>query len=397
MQQQQLVTAAPSAIVTQTPRINHTDTDWLRFFDPAAAVQSVIDHIESLPGSRNERHTMRAYLTSLADYCRWLGADVVHGAGEAYAFDFSTMTLPTREGTAAYIGKCKSSGLTSATVTRYMAAVRHFLRSLDEQPVRFESGADFFYITECQRQFRLSGSVKNPPADRTSNRPALEQHGTRLTLAQVNIMFASFDGEIDTLSGLRDFAILYLGITSGLRASEIARVTLNSISQGDDCYELRVRGKRSNFDPVGIDNDAFTFIMDFVAAWNSQLDADDARRISGDVPVFQPVQKNNTAPTVGSNGYDPARGITSRAVLEIVERRSLAALGQGIAAHDMRRTCAYLMRNHGYEWDQIRAQLRHRSIATTEKYVGQKQDLSKSLLKQRVTFTLPRHTESAEV
>lgn len=396
MQQQQLVTTAPSAIVTQTPRINHTDTDWLRFFDPAAAVKSVIDYIESLTGSRNERHTMRAYLTSLADYCRWLGADVIHRGGEQYSFNFSTMTLPTREGTSAYISKCKMDGLSSLTVTRYMASVRHFLRALDEQPVKLEPGS-FFYITECQRQFRLSRSVKNPPADTTSNRPALEQHGTRLSLAQVNTLFSGFDGEIDTPSGLRDFAILYLGITSGLRASEIARVTLNSISMGDDCYELRVRGKRNNFDPVGIDNDAFTFIMDFVAAWNSQLDADDARRISGDVPVFQPVQKNNTAPAVGCNGYDPARGMTGRAILDIVCRRSLTALGFSITAHDMRRTCAFLMRNHGYEWDQIRAQLRHRSIVTTAKYVGQKQDLSKALLKQRVTFTLPRHTESAEV
>jgi len=72
-----------------------------------------------------------------------------------------------------------------------------------------------------------------------------------------------------------------------------------------------------------------------------------------------------------------------------VERRTAAALGSGITAHDMRRTCAYLMRSHGYEWDQIRAQLRHRSIGTTEKYVGQEQDLSRALLSKRVTFIVP--------
>ena len=56
----------------------------------------------------------------------------------------------------------------------------------------------------------------------------------------------------------------------------------------------------------------------------------------------------------------------------------------------MRRTCAYLMRANGYEWDEIRAQLRHRSIGTTERYVGKAQNLGKALLSNAVEVTLPR-------
>ena len=365
------------------------DSRWLDYFDPAAALAEVINHIETLPGSRHERHTMRAYLGSLADYCRHLGAVVIHRTGEDYRFWFENMTMPTRSITGDYMASLKRRGLSTSTIVRYMAAVRLFLKALEEQSVTPGSGGDFLFIMEAQRQFRLAYNLKNPPADRTSNRPALEQHGTRLQLAQVNQLFASFQDEISLLHGKRDLALLYLGITSGLRAAEIARMTLDTIQQGDNCYEVRVRGKRSNHDPVGIDSDAYALIMDYVDAWNARLDPGDPRRIENDSPLFQPVLKGGHIPAGGINDYDPLKGISARSILKIVERRTYQALGKGITAHDMRRTCAYLMRSHGYEWDQIRAQLRHRSIGTTEKYVGKSQNLAQGLLSNRVHFTLP--------
>ena len=284
---------------------------------------------------------------------------------------------------------CKRSGLTSATVTRYMAAVRHFIRALEAQPVYPQSGSDFVFIMEAQRQFRLAAAVRNPAADRTSNRPALEQHGQRLTLIQVNTLFASFEAEMHTITGRRDLALLYLGITSGLRAAELARMTLDSITQGQDCYEVRVRGKRSNHDPIGIDSTAYDLISQYVSLWNSRLDPDDPRIIQGDTPIFQPLLRGDHIPPLGLRGYNPAAGLTARAILKIVDRRTTAALGRGITAHDMRRTCAHLMRAHGYEWDEIRDQLRHRSIGTTERYVGREQNLAKALLSNRVEFVIP--------
>lgn len=379
-------------IVTQPHRAQRDHFAWLRFFDPDAALQSVIDHIETLPGSRHERHTMRAYLSSLADFCAFSGANVQHYGGEQYAFVFNGMSMPTKQLMQDYVARCKRRGLSSATITRYLAAVRLFMRALEEQPVTPDSGADFMFILEAQRQFRLAVGTQNPPPDRTSNRPALEQYGHRLSLHQVNRVFESFATEIDALQGKRDLALLYLGITSGLRAAELARITLNSITPGKDCYEVRVRGKRSNHDPIGIDATAYDLLMDYVAAFNARLAQESSPRPEGegpgvraDIPVFQPLLRGGHIPP----RIDLATGLTARAILKIVERRTLAALGSAIAAHDMRRTCAYLMRSHGFEWDQIRAQLRHRSIGTTEKYVGQEQDLSRALLSKRVVFHVP--------
>jgi integrase len=358
---------------------------WLDFFDPQAALEQVINHIETLPGSRAERHTMRAYLSSLADYCRFLGARVLHFTEENYTFQWDSMTMPTKANTADYIGHCKRNNLASSTIVRYMAAVRLFLRALHEQEVIPRSGGDYMFIMAAQRQLDLAARVKNPPADRTSNRPALEQHGTRLSLIQVNTLFSSFEGEISTLAGKRDLALLYLGITSGLRAAELARLKLSNITPGKDCYEVKVRGKRSNHDPIGIDSEAFALIMQFVTAWNETLTDDDPRRITPDVPVFQALLKGSHI----ADDHNPKMGISARGVLMLVERRTREALGSSITAHDMRRTCAYLMRAHGYEWDQIRAQLRHRSIGTTEKYVGREQDLSRALLSKQVKFIVP--------
>ena len=373
---------SPSHIVLDSPRESNR---WLEFFDPQAALDQVINHIETLPGSRAERHTMRAYLSSLADYCRFLGARVLHFTDENYTFQWDSMTMPTKANTADYIGHCKRNGLASSTIVRYMAAVRLFLRALHEQEVIPLSGGDYMFIMSAQRQLDLAARVKNPPADRTSNRPALEQHGTRLSLIQVNTLFSSFEGEISTLAGKRDLALLYLGITSGLRAAELARLKLSNITEGKDCYEIKVRGKRSNHDPIGIDREAYALIMQFVSAWNETLVDDDPRRITPDVPVFQPLLRGSHI----ADDHNSRVGLSARAILMIVERRTADALGSSITAHDMRRTCAYLMRSHGFEWDQIRAQLRHRSIGTTEKYVGREQDLSRALLSKQISFTVP--------
>jgi integrase len=365
----------------------HDPLLWLDYFDPQLAIDQARDHIESLPGSRHERHTMRAYLSSLADFCSFHLAVVTRRGDEDYDFDFSTMHMPTSMSMTSYIAHCKKRGLASSTITRYLASVRLFLKGLTHQRVMPRTGSDFFFITDAQHQFKLAGSERNPAPDKTSNRPALEQHGTRLTLSQVNQLLDSFIPEIHTLTGKRDLALLYLGITSGLRAAEIARITLNNITQGADCYEIRVRGKRNNYDPVGIDSTAYTLITSFVNAWNTRAAPD--MQITGDVPIFQPVQRGDHLPVSGVRGYRPASGLTPRAVLKIVERRTEAALKIKVTAHDLRRTCAFLMRSNGYEWDEIRSQLRHRSIGTTERYVGKALNLSKALLSNSVDFHVP--------
>lgn len=389
--------------LTQTAQIvpfqtNNTRQLWQNFFSPENALLSVIDYVETKGSSQHERHTMLAYLSSLADYCRFLGASVTHHEREDYTWDFSTMAMPTKANTQEYIANCKRKGLSSKTIVRYMASIRHFLRALYEQdPTTPQSGQDFLYVLQAQKQFQIAASVKNPSPDKKTSRPALETHGSRLELDEIDLLFSSWRPSfnslpnITTLAGKRDIALVYLGLISGLRASELGRLKLENIQKVDDTnYAITVRGKGNKFDPVGIDAEAYALVQQFVEFWNGFLPEDDSRRITATTPIFQPVLRGDNI----SENLNVSKGINPRNLSEIVTKRIAAALPKysvkKFTAHDMRRTCAYIMRELGYEWDMIRQKLRHESIATTERYVGKKLNLEGSNWTKKRRFNLPQ-------
>lgn len=369
---------------------------WQLYFSPEQALESLINHLETKGSSQHERHTMRSYLSSLADWTRFMGASVWHHSKEDYTWDFAAMQMPTQANTQAYMATCMKRGLSSNSVQRYMAPIRLFIQALENQEATPQSGQDFMFIMQAQRQFSLARQLKNPPPDKKTSRPALENHGSRLELEQLDLLFSSWRPSfnsglpnITTLAGKRDLALIYLGIISGLRAAELSRLTLANIQKIDnENYSIVVRGKGNKFDPVGIDAEAYDLIMQYVDAWNNSLTEDDSRRITPNEPLFRSILKGDNIPNDGACG-----GIHPRNISKLVERRMAAALPayaiKSFTAHDMRRTCAYIMRELGYEWDTIRAKLRHESIATTEKYVGKKLELGKSNWTNRRKFNLP--------
>jgi site-specific recombinase XerD len=386
---------------------------WQLYFSPEQALESVVNLIETKGSSMHERHTMTAYLSSLADWARFMGATVQHHEKEDYTWDFASMQMPTQANTQAYMAHCKKRGLTANTVQRYMASIRHFIQALENQDTNEQSGQDFVFVMKSQRQFSLARQLKNPSPDKKTSRPAMENHGSRLELEQIDLLFSSWRPsfnsglpDITTLAGKRDLALIYFGLISGLRAAELSRLTLANIQKIDEeNYSVVVRGKGNKYDPVGIDAEAYDLIMQYVDAWNGRLADDDARRITADVPLFQPILKGDNLPPceAGRAGGGvlslraAEKGMHPRNISKLVERRLAAALpayqSKAFTAHDMRRTCAYIMRELGYEWDTIRGKLRHESIATTEKYVGKKLDLGKSNWTNRRKFNIPTDTK----
>lgn len=382
-----------------------TWADWQRYFDPRAALESVIDMVDTKASSRKgrERHTMKAYLSSLSDFVNFMNGTAIHHGGEDYIWDFTHMSMPSKAKVQQYIAHCTRRGLTSNTVQRYMASIRHFIKALEHQMPIPQDGNGFMFIMQAQQQFRVARDLKNPAPEKTTSRPAMETHGSRLELEELDLLFSSFrpglnPHDITSLMGKRDIALLYLGMTSGLRASEIARLRLSNIQRIDeDNYSITVRGKRGKYDPVGIDAECYALIMQYISAWNESLPEDDPRRITEDSPIFQTMTNHGTIPPndskIGGYKYRPNAELSSRTITRIVARRVALAIPKyakgNFTAHDMRRTCAYLMRELGYEWDNIRDKLRHNSIATTEKYVGRKLDLSKSNWTKRRKFNIP--------
>jgi integrase len=82
--------------------------------------------------------------------------------------------------------------------------------------------------------------------------------------------------------------------------------------------------------------------------------------------VFRPVNRGDR---------DVGDAISEKIIWQLLRPYASAAGVDGIAPHDMRRTCAKLCRAAGGELEQIQMLLGHSSVQTTERYLGTKQDL----------------------
>lgn len=383
--------SVPNRIVFDSRPVGEADPFlWLSYFNPYVALQGFRNRLELLGSSRNkERHTYGAYMASLADFSRFLGATVTHQGGENYTFNFDRMYFPSQDAIYAYMAySTKEMSRSSATLSRYLAAVRGWLNVLVQQDVVMQTVEDYMIVWKLSQQLQLSANVRNAPDDTTSDTSELNQTGIRLTTYQVHILFNYFEKQFDTLSGLRDATLMHMGIDSALRASELARITLDNFRHTGTCWEIRVRGKRNKYDPVEISDLSYSMVQTWVQAWNTKLPTGDPRRIVGKMPVFQPLRGDFVIPEVGSRigkaPYNPHNNLTARAVLMIVKGRTLEALGFSIGAHDMRRTCAALMYQYGFKWEEIQRKLRHASMEITRRYVGDTHVSGSTLLTRKM-------------
>lgn len=153
----------------------------------------------------------------------------------------------------------------------------------------------------------------------------------------------------DTLSGLRDRAVLALLLGGGLRREEAARL---------DCAHLQLRDARwCLVDLQGKHNCVRTvplplWTLQVLRAWLGAAQVNSGRLLRR------------------LDGSRIGEGLSDRAIWDIVRR-----WGPGIAPHDLRRTFAKLARSGGANIEQIQIALGHASVVTTERYLGTALDL----------------------
>ncbi len=366
-----MLAAVPNPILTIAyPDI---DTEWQRYFNRELAIAAVMAHIESLPGSRTpERHTARAYTDGLAVF-----------------LDFMGDSLPTEDMMNGFIAHLvKHKQLKASTISsKYLAPARLYLNKLAGQRIVGYSGPVRDYISDCRDHLRAAAAVKAPRHETTTNiSPLWNPQFTRLTLTQVNAVLRALPRP--TKIGLRDYALLHIAFSTGLRLAELHRITLDSISPHGEGYLITVRGKRSNVDPVPISAQAYGDLLDYVIAYNADLALDDPRRITPSSPIWQPLLHGDHYAHNGVNGYDPRRGLSIQGIRDIIARRTCDALGKPyeLAAHDTRRTAAAIAYDAGMPLTDIQALLRHKDAAVTLRYVGNKPDFDTRSLSTYVTF-----------
>jgi site-specific recombinase XerD len=367
-----LALQAPHTQIISYPAAPSIDSAWLRYFSPADALKAVWAHVETQPGARTpERHTARAYASGLKHF-----------------MDFAGLQLPTADLMAMYVASLTGAGLKSNTIaSKYLAPVRHYLTALSDQSVIGFTGETRDFISDCKDQIRLAAKVKTPKAQTTTNvAPLWRADAIRLETAQVNAVLRSLPRP--ALSALRDYALLHIAFSTGLRLAELARLSLDSFTPAGDYWLATVRGKRSNIDPVPLSGAAYRDLITWVDAYNADLAPDDARRIEGDRPVWQPLTRSDRHMTPGVNRFNPDRGMSHQALRDLIAKRTRAALGDkfAIAAHDTRRTAAAIAYDKGMPIADIQQLLRHKDAATTMRYVGTKPDFGARALSTYVQF-----------
>jgi len=356
------------------------DTTWLNYFRPEDAYRDFLAEVANMPSSKTpEKHTFRVY-----------------NAGLNYFLEKVGRAMPTKSLVTKYITHLRHQktwgsgkrGLSVATIgSKYLAPLRKFLDFLAGQHIEARidgtplTNADRAFIMDAREHIRAAINVKTPKSEVTTNQSALYAHGERLTLSQVQQLYDTCD--VSTLVGLRDLALLYIGFTTAMRVAELRRMTLAKIKKTETCYQIHVRRKRGNHDPIPLDATGYALILKWIERYNNALASDDPRRITADTPLWQAIQHNDTPFPLHYKGKQMHRhGMTPESIRYMLKKRCRLAGPDFpvISTHDTRRTVAATAAEGGMDLNLIQDLLGHKSLATTGNYIGKPQRPEKMLI-----------------
>lgn len=190
---------------------------------------------------------------------------------------------------------------------------------------------------------------------RVKNVPQRGVHtGNWLTREQAKEILTVPDRE--TLKGKRDHAILATLLGCALRRRELASLTFAHIEQREGRWviaNLVGKGNKKRTVPLPL------WVKKAIDEWAAAAGIADGR-------VFRAVDKI---------GRLHGKGLSDRAVWDVVVGAAVEIGIEKLGAHDMRRTCAKLCRSRGGELEQIQLLLGHASVETTQRYLGTTQNL----------------------
>lgn len=386
----------PTRVINTYEQVNHDPSvgHWQNYFSVERALAAVVSHVGTLPSSSTtERHTERVYMDGIKYFLSWY-----------------ENRLPTPELIREYISHLKHgkqdkhatiTPLKSTTISsKYLAPLRKFIEALSDQIIVGTNndpleGKQLVSVTSARDAMRAALKVKNPPADTSTIEAPLDSHGTRLKYHQVDHLYSTICP--DTLRGARDLALLYIGFTTGLRLAELRQLSLSSFVDEGSYYKLMTLGKRNNTTPVACDRLTYNLALRWVAMWNDGLDIDDPRRMTATTPLWQPITHGDHYPTIGVQGYTPGRVISTQAIRDVVQTRVKVLFPTGdvkFSPHDMRRTLASMCRKLNMPIDNIQVILRHKSILTTKRYIGNEIEFEQTLITNRQPFTSLSHMKN---
>jgi len=267
------------------------------------------DHLDA----QLEEESAQTYIRAVRPFILWM-----KGKG---------ITQPRREDILAYrlfIAESKKP----ATVQLYVMALRHFFKWLEREKL-YEN---------------IAGQVKGAEVGRGFPKECLTAEQVKGILAKIN------RGDVQ---GLRDYAILSLMITTGLRSAEVVRADVGDIGKAGDSAVLYLQSKTGGekTDYVKIPPPVEEAISEYLRLRLRQYPYS---------PLF----------ASASNNSHGAR-ITIRAVCGIIKARVEAAGYDStrVNAQTLRNTAVALALHGGQPLQEVHLFARHGAIATTMAYV----------------------------
>lgn len=229
-------------------------------------------------------------------------------------------TRPTEGTVLDYLNQLDGEGKSASTLALYLTSIKTFFRFLAKRKL-YDNIAEYIDAPETDRQSHSKG-------------------------------FLSEEEEVRLLSVVedspRDYALVFLMLTTGLRTTEIVNADLEDLQEVGGELRLYVlgKGRKTKKDFVKISRDASRFLEEYVGD-----------RTSG--PIF----------LSESNRNEPGR-LTTRSVSRII-KDALKESGidsPSITAHSLRHTVAVQNLLSGGTLEETRELLRHRDARTTEIY-----------------------------
>lgn len=270
-----------------------------------------IAQLDALPATRADHHR------KILLWHRWLSSKGIDPRS------------PGRADIIAYKQELQKSGKSIFTVNGYVTVIKVF----------YKYCAQMHYCDDIAAGIKTSFRTK-------------EHYKHPLTRQQCSDLLASI--EHDTLVGLRDYLMIQLMLTNGLRTCEVARINVGDFAteDGRNVLHIQRKGRVDKHDVVAVPDEVMKSLEEYLTGRSDTLE--------NDTPLFINLVR----------GREPQR-ILKPTISSIVKSR-LRAIGiddPKISAHSLRHTCGSLMVEEGMSVEMIQDMLGHNDPSTTQIYI----------------------------
>jgi integrase/recombinase XerD len=221
-----------------------------------------------------------------------------------------------------------SKHVRSATIQKTIVVLRGFFTYLDSE--------------ELYRN--IMTGIRGVSIEPTFKRAAL-------TLSELEKLLIKACNLATTIEGKRNYAIIALIATTGLRTIEVERANVNDLVMNSGGYKLFIQGKGKDDKDlyVKISKDVYKIIMNYLMARNDELE-----------PLFITHGRNNSCDRIRTRSI---RGI----VKELLRQIGIDDIRY--TAHSLRHSLATNLILHGNgTLEEAKQILRHKDISTTQIY-----------------------------